>query len=82
MNSRQMKQMMKKMGMQQTEIAAIEVIIKTPDGELVILCKLTINLPDYSERDQLIQELEAKEYIFDVSKWKWQDPHPGFKWSK
>ncbi|MFC1753513.1 nascent polypeptide-associated complex protein [Thermoproteota archaeon] len=35
-NPRQMKQMMRKMGMQQTEIPATEVIIKTPDKELVI----------------------------------------------
>ncbi|MBW2997201.1 nascent polypeptide-associated complex protein [Candidatus Woesearchaeota archaeon] len=36
MNPRKMAQMMKKMGIQQTEIDATEVIIKTPDKELVI----------------------------------------------
>lgn len=35
-NPRQMKQMMRKMGIQQVEIPATEVIIKTPDKELVI----------------------------------------------
>ena len=37
MNPRKMAQMMKKMGIQQVEIPATEVIIKTPDYELVIL---------------------------------------------
>ncbi len=36
MNPRKMQQMMKKMGMQQQEIPAIEVIIKTEDKEIVI----------------------------------------------
>ncbi|MFQ5474784.1 MAG: nascent polypeptide-associated complex protein [Candidatus Nanoarchaeia archaeon] len=36
MNPRQMKQMMKRMGIQQVEIPATEVIIKTPDKEIVI----------------------------------------------
>lgn len=36
MNPRKMAQMMKRMGIQQTEIDATEVIIKTPDKELVI----------------------------------------------
>ena len=36
-NPRQMKQMMKKMGISQVEIPATEVIIKTPDKELVVL---------------------------------------------
>jgi nascent polypeptide-associated complex subunit alpha len=36
MNPRKMAQMMKRMGIQQTEIDAIEVIIRTPDKELVI----------------------------------------------
>lgn len=35
MNSRQMSQMMKKMGIQQVDIPAIEVIIKCPDKNLV-----------------------------------------------
>jgi nascent polypeptide-associated complex subunit alpha len=35
-NPRQMKQMMRRMGIQQVEIPATEVIIKTPDKELVI----------------------------------------------
>ena len=37
MNPRKMAQMMKRMGVQQTEIPATEVIIRTPDKELVIL---------------------------------------------
>ena len=37
MNPRKMAQMMKKMGIQQVEIPAIEVIIRTPDKELVII---------------------------------------------
>ena len=37
MNPRKMAQMMKRMGIQQTEIDATEVIIRTPDKELVIL---------------------------------------------
>ncbi len=36
MNSKQMQQAMKKMGMQQEEIAASKVIIKTPEGDIVI----------------------------------------------
>ena len=36
MNPRKMAQMMKRMGIQQTEIEATEVIIKTPEKELVI----------------------------------------------
>lgn len=36
MNPRKMQQMMKKMGMQQEEIPASEVIIKTEDKEIVI----------------------------------------------
>ena len=36
MNSRQAQKMMKKMGIQQQDIEATEVIIKTPDKELVI----------------------------------------------
>ena len=36
MNPRQMQQAMKRMGIQQTEIDAIEVIIRTPDKDLVI----------------------------------------------
>ena len=35
-NPRQMQQMMRKMGIQQQEIDATEVIIKTPDKEIVI----------------------------------------------
>ena len=35
-NSRQAKQMMKRMGIQQQDIEATEVIIKTPEKELVI----------------------------------------------
>ncbi len=35
MNPRMMKQAMKKMGMQQQEIDAVEVIIKTPEEEIV-----------------------------------------------
>jgi len=37
MNPRQMKQMMRKMGMQQTDIPATEVIIRTADKDIVIL---------------------------------------------
>ena len=36
MNSKQMQQAMKKMGMQQEDIAASKVIIQTPDGDIVI----------------------------------------------
>ena len=36
MNPRKMNQMMKKMGIQQVEIDATEVIIKTPEKEIVI----------------------------------------------
>jgi nascent polypeptide-associated complex subunit alpha len=36
MNPRKMAQMMKRMGIQQVEIPATEVIIKTPEAELVI----------------------------------------------
>ena len=36
MNPRKMNQMMKKMGIAQSDIEAIEVIIKTPEGEIVI----------------------------------------------
>lgn len=36
MNQRQMKQMMQKMGMQQQEIDAVEVIIRTNEKEIVI----------------------------------------------
>ncbi len=36
MNPRQMAQAMRRLGIQQTEIDAIEVIIRTPDKELVI----------------------------------------------
>ena len=36
MNSRQAKQMMRKMGMTQEDIEATEVIIKTPEKELII----------------------------------------------
>ncbi|MFC1727868.1 nascent polypeptide-associated complex protein [Nanoarchaeota archaeon] len=36
-NPRQMQQMMKKMGMQQEDIDATEVIIKTPEKEIVIV---------------------------------------------
>lgn len=37
MNPRQMKQMMRRMGVAQQEIEATEVIIKTPDKELVFV---------------------------------------------
>ncbi len=37
MNPRQMRQAMKRMGIQQQEMDATEVIIKTPDKEIVIL---------------------------------------------
>jgi len=36
MNSRQMKQMMRKMGVQQQEYDASQVIIKTPEGDIII----------------------------------------------
>jgi nascent polypeptide-associated complex subunit alpha len=36
MNPRKMAQMMKRMGIQQSEIPATEVIIRTPDKELVV----------------------------------------------
>ena len=36
MNPRKMNQMMKKMGVQQVEIDAVEVIIRTPEKEIVI----------------------------------------------
>ncbi|PIN77429.1 nascent polypeptide-associated complex protein [Candidatus Woesearchaeota archaeon CG_4_10_14_0_2_um_filter_33_10] len=36
MNSRKAAQMMKKMGIQQVEISATEVIIKTPEKEIII----------------------------------------------
>lgn len=36
MNSKQMKQAMKKMGMQQVDIDAVEVIIRTPQKEIVL----------------------------------------------
>lgn len=36
MNSRQAQKMMKKMGIQQVEIPATEVIIKTPEKEIII----------------------------------------------
>jgi nascent polypeptide-associated complex subunit alpha len=36
-NPRQMQQMMRKMGIQQVEIPATEVIIRTPDKEIVVL---------------------------------------------
>ncbi len=36
MNPRKMQQMMKRMGIQQVDIPATEVIIRTPDSELVI----------------------------------------------
>ncbi len=36
MNPRKMQQMMKRMGIQQTEIDATEVIIKCPDREIII----------------------------------------------
>jgi nascent polypeptide-associated complex subunit alpha len=36
MNSKQMKQAMKKMGMEQEEVEASKVIIETPDGDIVI----------------------------------------------
>jgi len=36
MNSRKVAQMMKKMGIQQVEIPATEVIIKTPEREIII----------------------------------------------
>lgn len=36
-NPRQMQQMMRRMGVQQVEIPATEVIIRTPDKELVVL---------------------------------------------
>ena len=36
MNPRKMQQMMKKMGIQQQDIEAVEVIIKTADSEIVI----------------------------------------------
>ena len=37
MNPRKMAQMMKRMGVQQVEIPATEVIIRTPDKELVVI---------------------------------------------
>ena len=36
MNPRKMQQMMKRMGIQQTDIPATEVIIRTPDKELIV----------------------------------------------
>jgi nascent polypeptide-associated complex subunit alpha len=36
MNPRKMQQMMRRMGIQQTDIPATEVIIRTPDKELII----------------------------------------------
>ena len=50
MNSRQAKRMMQKMGIQQQEIDATEVIIKTADKELVI------NNPQVSKVNMMGQE--------------------------
>jgi len=50
MNSRQAKQMMKKMGIQQQEIDAKQVIIKTEDKELII------NNPQVSKVNMMGQE--------------------------
>lgn len=50
MNSRQAKQMMRKMGIQQQEIDAKQVIIKTGDSELVI------NNPQVSKVNMMGQE--------------------------
>ena len=51
MNSRQAQQMMKKMGIQQVEIDAVEVIIKTPDKELVF------TKPQVSKMNMMGQEI-------------------------
>ncbi len=51
MNSRQAQQMMKKMGIQQIEIDAVEVIIKTVDKELVF------TNPQVSKMNMMGQEM-------------------------
>lgn len=62
MNPRKMQQMMRRMGIQQTEIPATEVIIKTPDRELVIKEPQVskVNMMG-QETLQIIGDIEEKE---------------------
>jgi nascent polypeptide-associated complex subunit alpha len=66
MNPRMMKQAMKRMGIQQQEIEATEVIIKTPDKEIII------NSPSVSKVNMMGQQTwqvvgEAIEKELDTS---------------
>lgn len=62
MNPRQMQQMMKKMGVNQSEIDAIEVVIRCPDKDIII------ESPDVSKVNMMGQETyqivgEAREVV-------------------
>ncbi|MFH1682188.1 MAG: nascent polypeptide-associated complex protein [Candidatus Woesearchaeota archaeon] len=63
-NPRQMQQMMKKMGIQQVEIPAVEVIIRTADKELVIKNPTVskVNMMG-QETFQISGEVEEREQI-------------------
>jgi nascent polypeptide-associated complex subunit alpha len=61
MNPRKMQQMMKRMGIQQSEIPATEVIIKTPEKELVITNPMVskVNMMG-QETFQIVGQVEEK----------------------
>lgn len=67
MNPRQMQQMMKKMGIQQQEIDATEVIIKTGDSEIVIINPQVskVNMMG-QETYQVVGESHVRERVVEV----------------
>jgi nascent polypeptide-associated complex subunit alpha len=63
MNQRQMQQMMRKMGMQQTEIDAAEVIIRTNDGKEMVFYQPQVAMVNMMGQKtfQLVGEYDERE---------------------
>jgi nascent polypeptide-associated complex subunit alpha len=68
MNQRQMQQMMRKMGMQQTEIDAAEVIIRTSDGKEMVFHQPQVSMVNMMGQKtfQLVGEFEEREINQEV----------------
>lgn len=68
MNPRKMQQMMRKMGIQQQEIEATEVIIKTPGKDLVILNPQVSKVNMMGQESlQIVGEIHEREIKAEIS---------------
>jgi len=66
-NQKQMKQMMRKMGMQQQDIEATEVIIKTDDADIVILNPSVAKIKMMGQETfQISGEIHVKEKQIEI----------------